>query len=193
MYHIYSTEGIILRREPQGEADLLLYVLTEKFGLIVAYVRSARVMKSKLRSSLQEYELAQVSLIKAKNGWKVTNVKAKENYFFENSKAAQKILSQISNFLLRTITGELPHPKIFETVKTGFDFLKQTNENNLTNLEALMMLRILHELGYVANLPETDQFFKNMEDWNEGLLESVNKSKKNIVQIINKAIKESHL
>ena len=192
-YHIYSTEGIILKRTPQGEANVVLHVLTEKLGLIIASARSARLAISKLRPALQEYESVGISCIKSKNGWKITNVVGKESFYFDAPDYSQKVLAQISSILLRTITGELPHPKIFQTVKSGFKLLKSLSGEDASNLEVLMALRVLHELGYVGSSPGTSSYLENLDSWDKALLSNVAKGKKEIVEIINRAIKESHL
>ncbi len=192
-YHIYSTEGIILKRIPQGEASATFYILTEKFGLIIASARSVRVMVSKLRPALQEFENINLSCIKGKNGWKVTNVVSLGSYFFESQDFAKKILAQISSFLMRTITGELPHPKIFETVKSGFEFLRTLNKKEVSNFEVLIMLRILFELGYVEKNPDIRIYLDDLTKWSTGLLEKIEENKLETIAIINKALKESHL
>src|SRR3989344_1897416 len=138
-YHIYTTEGIILKRTPFGEANVALHILTEHFGLIIASARSARLSVSKLRPALQEYTLGSVSCVKGKNGWKVTNVVERGNFFFEYPKYCHRTLAQISSVLLQMITGESPHPEIFQTVKTGFEFLKSLKEADISSLETLMV------------------------------------------------------
>src|SRR3954468_15203265 len=102
-YHIYTTNGIILKRTPFGEANILLHILTEDFGLIMASARSARLSVSKLRTTLQEYSFVSVSCIKGKNGWKITNAVDKGNFYFEYPDYTHKVLAQISSVLLKMI------------------------------------------------------------------------------------------
>ncbi len=225
-YHIYTTEGIILKRTPFGEANVVLHILTDDLGLIIASARSARLSVSKLRPALQEYTLVLVSAVKGKNGWKITNVVEKGNFFFQYPKYCHKVLAQISSVLLQMITGESPHPEIFQTVKSGFQTLgvkgaqtpsvgrtlnvgewktlgvgvsslspsvRMSELEFVSNFETLMVLRILHELGYVVSDESTKVFLKDMNDWNNELLQVVEKNKKNIIGLINKALKESHL
>src|SRR3989344_1682744 len=192
-YHIYTTEGIILKRMPFGEANIVLHILTSDLGLIMASARSARLSVSKLRPALQEYTLGMVSCVKGKNGWKVTNVVETENFFFEYPKYCHRVLAQISSVLLQMITGESPHSEIFQTVKSGFEFLKDVREKDMTSFETLMILRILHELGYVESDENTGSFLEDMDGWNNPLLHKVEENKKSMVGIINKALKESHL
>lgn len=192
-YHIYTTDGIILKRIPFGEANILLHILTADFGLIVASARSARLSSSKLRSALQEYAHVSVSCVKGKGGWKITNVVEKGSFFFEYDEHFHKTVSQIASVLLQMIQGESPHPEIFQTVKTGFEFLKSLNEKDISNFETLLVLRVLFELGYVVKDLETEIFLNDTVEWENELLEKIGENKIEIVGLINKALKESHL
>ena len=192
-YHIYTTDGIILRRTPFGEANILLHILTEDLGLIIASARSARLSSSKLRSALQEYAQVSVSCVKGKNGWKITNVVEKGSFFFEYEEYLHKTVSQVASLLLKMIQGEAPHHEIFQIVKTGFDFLKSLSEKDILNFETLIVLRVLHQLGYVVIDSNTEIFLKDTVEWNNELLEKIRENKINIIETINRALKESHL
>lgn len=192
-YHIYTTDGIILKRTPFGEANILLHILTEDLGLIIASARSARLSSSKLRSALQEYCYVSISCVKGKNGWKITNVVEKGSFFFEYETHFHKTVSQVASVLLQMIPGESPHPEIFQTIKTGFEFLKSLSEKDISNFETLIVLRVLYQLGYVVKNSDTEVFLVDMVEWNESLLEKISKNKIDIVGLINKALKESHL
>jgi len=192
-YHIYTTDGIVLKRKVFGEADVLLFILTKDLGLISASAKSARLEISKLKGSLQEYQFVTISCVHGKNGWKITSVADKGSFYFNFPETHRKVLVQISDLLLQMITGELVHQEIFETVKTGYEYLATIKSEEIANLETLLVLRILHELGYVAKDSEIFEFTKNPTYWSEELLLEVEKSKKNIILMINKGIKESHL
>lgn len=192
-YHIYTTEGIILKRGTFGEANVVLHVLTHDFGLIIASARSARLSASKLRPALQEYNLVSLSCIKGKNGWKITNVIEKGSFYFENPAFTHRVMSQISSILMKMIPGESPNKEVFEIVKSGFDSLRGLSEKNISNFEVLALVRILHELGYVVKNSETEYFLMGKEDWSVEVLRKIEESKKQIVAIVNKALKESQL
>ncbi|MBI4156049.1 MAG: recombination protein O N-terminal domain-containing protein [Candidatus Zambryskibacteria bacterium] len=207
-YHIYTTEGIILKALPFGEANVLLYILTKDLGLIVASAQSSRLLKSKLRHGLQEYAHITASLVKGRNGWKLTDVSEKGSFFFDLPKPYTQCMVQVFFVLLKTIIGEMPQPAIFETVRTGSEFLAKTfananvrpteaelriRENDIKNFEILLVLRILYELGYVAQSENTETFLASLNLWNSDLLQKISAKKQPLVQIINKALKESQL
>ena len=193
LYHIYTTDGIILKRSPFGEANVLLYVLTKDLGLVMASAQSARLSKSKLRHGLQEYSHVLASFVKGKNGWKLTNVSEKGSFFFDLPRPYTRVLAQFVFILIKMMPGEHPHPEIFQTVRSGFEFLKNLPEIEVKNFEILLVLRILHELGYVAQSSNTETFLNDLNTWSNEFLEKISEKKQALVEIINKAMKESQL
>lgn len=191
-YHVYTTAGIVLKKRSTGEQNTLLYILTQDLGLIIASARSTRTAKSKLRGMIEEYSYGYFSLVKGKNGWKLTNVSQELNFFFDSPEYSRRTLAQVASVLIKMIQGETPHKKVFEVVCSGFNFIKKIEENNIYPTEILMVLRIMNELGYV----EADGEIKSLVSENEfslHLLEEVERNKIKIVGVINKAIKESQL
>lgn len=56
------TEGIVLKSFPYGEADLIVTYLTPDYGLIKAFAKSPRKIKSRFGSSLEPLTHARISL-----------------------------------------------------------------------------------------------------------------------------------
>ncbi|MBA3733457.1 recombination protein O N-terminal domain-containing protein [Patescibacteria group bacterium] len=191
-YHIYTTEGIILKRSSFGEANILLYILTKDLGLIIASAQSARLSVSKLRPALQEYSLVSISVVKGKNGWKITNVIEKKNYFFNSPGEINSLLAKVSQLLLKMIVGESPNPEIYNIVYSGFEYLSEITESENQSFEILIVLRILANLGYVVSDSSTEKFISDSM-WDKPKLEEVMTMKNNFILLINKALKESHL
>lgn len=193
MYHIYTTDGIVLKRSNFGEANVILYILTRDLGLIIASAQSARLGVSKLRPSLQEYSSSVFSAIKGKNGWKITNAISKKNFFFETPAFAQKFISQISTILVRMMPGEEIHKEIFDVVSTCFEYVQKVPEEDLQNFEILCMIRILYHLGYVSSDESIQKFLSSTSEWGDNLLLEIKVNKKILVEKINNGLKESQL
>ncbi len=192
-YHIYTTEGIILKRTTFGEANLMLYILTQDLGLIIASARSARVSASKLRPALQEYTRVTVSCVKGKGGWKVTNVAHIKNYYFDSPKYTHKVLAQVVSLLIKMMPGESVNKNIFDLVDSAFSELKNINNDDLESFETVVVLRILFELGYVARDGQTEKILENSKNWNKDIILDVTNNRRGIVSVINNALKESQL
>lgn len=192
-YHIYTTEGIVLKRSNFGEANILLYILTNDLGLIIASAQAARLGISKLRPSLQEYSHSIFSVVKGKNGWKITNAISKQNFYFETPVFTRKFISQIAKVLVRMMPGEEIHKEIFSIILSGLESIKKIKEEEIQDFEILCMLRVLFELGYVSMDENIEKFLTSSLDWSSELILEVKTNKKILVERVNKALKESQL
>src|SRR3989344_1359216 len=72
-HHTYTTEGIVIASSPQDEASKFLYILTPDLGLVGVKAQGVRELKSKLRFHLQDFTHLELSLVRGKSGWRVTN------------------------------------------------------------------------------------------------------------------------
>lgn len=73
----YFTEAIVLDREPWGELDFRVSLFTKRFGKMVAKVKSARKITSKLSGHLLPGNVADVRLIE-KGGLQVVDALKKD-------------------------------------------------------------------------------------------------------------------
>jgi hypothetical protein len=151
---IYQTEGIVLGKKDFGEAERMYNIYTEKFGMIQAMAQGVRYLKSKLKYNLDLFTFGNFSLIAGRDFWRITDA--------EEIKSNKKNI-RIANFLMRMIRGEEKNDFIWQKIKKFF--LSGGDE-----IET--MAEILHNLGYMAEVPE---------------------SKKKRIAAINRAIKESML
>lgn len=73
MSHEYISESIVLYTQPAGDLDLKVSLLTYDFGKIIARVKSARKLTSKLRSHIEPSNLV-LSRIVFKNYFQLVDV-----------------------------------------------------------------------------------------------------------------------
>ena len=67
MFIHYRTEGVILKKEARGEADLLLTVYTRDFGKLKILGKAVRKINSKLRSAVRIFSLSEIEFIQGKS------------------------------------------------------------------------------------------------------------------------------
>lgn len=67
MFVHYRTEGVILKKEERGEADLLFTVFTKDFGKLKILGKAVRKISSKLRSATGIFSLSEVEFIQGKS------------------------------------------------------------------------------------------------------------------------------
>ncbi len=191
-YRVYTSPGMVLKKKNSGERDVVLYILTRDLGLVAASARSTRSSKSKLRGFTEEFTYGEFSLIKGRNGWKLTNVSDAENFFFSAPEYSRKTMAQISSVVMKMTQGESPHMEVFETVSKCFSFLTQARAEDVLSAEFLCVLRIMSELGYVHADNDVGVLLSN-DSFDSDFLQKVQDNRIKIVAVINKAMKESQL
>ena len=192
MHHIYHTEGIILGSKSSGEAGKYYSIFTRDLGLIYATAQGVRKMSSKLRYVLQDFAYVKVDLVAGKNIFRVTTA-SKTNDLEHITKRPEtlKVFANIARLLKRLLAGVEPNQALFEDVLLGLQILEKAEVKDLENIEAIMVLRILNNLGYIGENDAVLGIIKS--PLQEELLLEALKNRKTIVQEINKALKETHL
>jgi DNA repair protein RecO (recombination protein O) len=165
MYTLYKTEGIVLESADTGESNKYISILTKDFGFIKALARSAREEKSKLRYSLQDLSYINTSLVRGRDIWRITGAKEHYNLYRELSGEMDKLRMLIRVFALlkRLLHGEEKNESLFLTVVNGIDFARgnRLDGDSLINVEYIVVLRILAELGYVAKKSAFDSLLSS--------------------------------
>jgi recombinational DNA repair protein (RecF pathway) len=190
-YTIHQTRAYVIRSQPIGEANRRLDLLSEELGLVRANAQGIRYLKSKLRYGLSDYALAEVSLVRGKDYWRVINAVPDEDLFFTLRPSVRIIFIKIFSLVSRLITGEYPSPDIFWLIRNAHKFSNVVPDEKNLALETLIIFRLLNLLGYVGEKDLLDKF--GGEGWSVILLDQVVEDRKKIVGAINNALHHSGL
>lgn len=194
-HHIYHTEGIVLGGFNVGESNRFLLIFTKDLGLVGASAQGIRALKSKLRYSLQELSYARVDLVRGKDVWRVTSAeKIHTRDLFPKNKEKRDAVARIASLLKRLCAGEEAHEELFEEVVSGLSFLHTESlaKEELSALEMILVLKILHHLGYWGGREEFAHIVHSAH-WNKELLEEMRALAPKAIPEIKRALKESHL
>jgi len=212
MHHIYRTEAIILSSRPSGEAGKYLTVLSKDYGVLKIEAAAVRKNDSKLRQSIQDYSVANISFVRGKTGNKLVNASFIANFFYDvNQPKLLKSLTKVFRLIEKMIVDEEKDVTVFDLLIETGEILKDKNKQNKTQsdilkndseykdfleaLEIVVVYKILAGLGYVSGDGEYN--FIISEKIDDDLLVRVKnlpkKDKENIIRLINQAINESHL
>ena len=196
MHHIYHTEGFVLRGESIGEANKYFRIFTKDFGMIGGVAQGVRLLKSKLRYSLQDYSYSRISLVKGKYIWRIVGA-IKENDLrrsLNGSRDKFELLAKTFALLLRLVRGEEKNEILFSHVSSACEFLEKENldESLLRNCEYLLIMRILHSLGYMAESADFKEFLSSAV-WTKDFVSKMSPLGRDAVLQINKALKETQL
>ena len=195
-HHIYNTKAFIINNFPSGEADSIIVMYTEEFGLISAIAKGLRDMKSKLRYSLQELSYGTVALVRGREFWRVTNA-ATEISLFNKALAPsfRNTLASILAFVKRFSPGEDRNNDIFESLKQISSFLfrfqKDISAEDASIVVLVTELRIMYSLGYIKNISTSKNILT--ESYTLENIKSWNLEVEAIKRMINEAVNISHL
>ena len=193
MHHIYHTEGIILGSRSSGEAGKYYYIFTRHLGMIYATAQGVRKMSSKLRFVLQDFSYLKIDLVQGRDFWRVTNV-GKTNTLELITKKPENfaVFVNIARLLKRLLAGVEPNEALFVDLLNGLSILeKSETQEDLRNVEAIIVLRIINNLGYIGDSAMLGTLIKS--PFEENILFEVAKNRTKILSEINKALKETHL
>lgn len=193
MHHIHHTEGLILGSRGYGETGKYYSIFTRDLGMIYASAQGVRKMSSKLRYVLQDFAYVKVDLVQGKDLWRVTSAQ-KTNKLEELSRdpGTFGVFFNIANLLKRLLAGVEKNEALFIDLIKGLTVLEKTKaKDDLRNIEIVMVLRILHNLGYIGGGEVLENLTRS--PFEENLVFEVSRTRSQVLREINKALKETHL
>ena len=191
MHEKYITEGIVLGKRGVGEANTLVFILTELQGLVRAKATSARREASKLRYGLEPLSRGRYTFVRGKSEWRLTGADEVSREYISTTTAQRKRLGQVSRLLLRLVQGQEHTPELYKTVREGFMMLAHT-EQNADSIECVLVLRMLAHLGYLPELPALAPFVESDRFSPELVLQAA-ASRKLLIKLINESLQATGL
>ena len=196
MYHIHTTHAFVLNVFPSGEKHHFITLFTREFGMIKAKAQSIRVSDSKLRYALQEFSYAEVSLVKGKDVWRITNALPTYNIYFElkDKQDIFMVIARAFSLIRRLVPEEGSEATIFQDMEAICQNAQEIiyTKQNIEILEWLFVLRMMCSLGYARKEPFKDLCNEEIS-WTNEYLSSVSLHKNNAIYSINHALKVSQL
>ncbi len=190
-YAKYTTDAFVLSVGASGEADRVVSLFTKDFGRIRAISKSVRLVRSKLKPHLEEGNFLRISLVRGKEVWRLTDAEKKEELSFPGKEF--EVFIKITRLLKNLIQGEDANEILFRTLEECFESLKEGgfSEEELSVLECLTVVKILDSLGYGQAEEEWSSVIST--NLSKDLVKENALHKKNLVALINKSLKETHL
>lgn len=179
-----------------GEANKYFRIFTKDFGMVGATVQGVRLLRSKLRYSLQDYSYSKISLVRGKNIWRITGAMQRKNLrdFLNYNRGKFEMLAKTFSLLERLLRGEEKNESLFSHISSSWEFLERESfdRNLLENCEYILVMRILRNLGYMAESKDLSEFVVSSL-WTKELVSKMSAVSHNAVSQINKSLKETQL
>jgi DNA repair protein RecO (recombination protein O) len=159
MRHKYVTSSLVLARTPIAESASLVTLLTDEFGLIRARAEGLRKPGAKLAHALQTLDRSDVTLVRGKEGWRLSGAILEEHWFGKLDRSSRLRAGRVAGLLLRLVHGEANDPALFDLFVAFLAKLPDLDEASQDALECATALRMLALLGLDAGpLPDTDAY-----------------------------------
>lgn len=181
-HEIHTTKGFIISSEISAEADKVFFIFTEDLGLVRATAQGVRKISSKLRYALQDFSYSEFSFVMTKGGWRITNATS----LASSHEIARSEMKVKSLRLLKRLCGhDEPNPDLFCELVSAFRFIDEVQPYGVSSgIEALLVLKILHMLGYWGELegetfatsPFTQEVINLVVSKQSAVIDRVNKS-----------------
>lgn len=193
MHHIYHTEAVILGSRSRGEAGKYYFLFTRDLGLIYASAAGIRKASSRLRYVLQDYAYVKVDLVRGRDFWRITSAsKTNQLDSIRTNLPAFQVMVKICGLLYKLLRGEDANESLFDDFLEGLFVLEKKNgKRDIANVEVVMALRILNNLGYVGEHALLDDLVKSPLD--EDLVFGMADKRMHAIRAINRALRETHL
>lgn len=205
-HHVYTSQGFVIDSKPNGEAGKVLFLFTRELGMVAAIAQGIRLGVSKLRYHTQDFSYATFSLVKGKEMWRLTGatpvassvpagsggMSATDDLSVSVTPAHRAIYARVFSLLRRLLHGEEKNEPLFDSVFAFFTYMNEGANANLELIECIIVLRVLHHLGYVRP-SDTLTPFLTQDTWDDALIEVMRRNKALVVKEINAGIKASQL
>ena len=159
MRHKYATDAIVLARTPLKESATLLTLLTEEFGVLRARAEGLRKPGSKLAHALQTFDRCEVTLVRGKEGWRLSGALLEERWFSKLDRKGRERAGRVNGLLLRLVQGEVNDTFLFSIFIRFLEALAGREEEGQDAAECFAALRVLASLGLDAGaIPEDHEY-----------------------------------
>jgi len=148
---IYSTEAVVLKSNPYGEADLIVTYFTKDYGLINLFAKSPRKIKSRFGSSFEPLTYAKIAFVG--NNEKLQKIiqsdiihsfhSIRENYHVFMA------VGEVLRFLLMILPRKEPHEELFSLFISSLEFIEK--EKKTENALLSLKIKSLRILGYLPD------------------------------------------
>ena len=147
-----ETSGLVIKEQNIGESDRLITVLTADHGLIRAFVKRGKSIKSNMLSSTQLLSYSDFIFYQGRNSYTVTSAMAK-NIFFD---LRNDIDAMSTAFYLAELFGEMApegadSEPLLKLLLNSL-YLLSEHKRDFRLIKSVAELRGLADTGYLPNL-----------------------------------------
>ena len=147
-----KTKGLVIREQTVGESDKLITVLTADYGLIKAFVRKAKTIKSQNLSVTSLFAYSEFSLYRSREAYVVDNATPIEVFF--DLRGDIKTLSLAQYFAQATYfmaSEEQPAPEMLRLLLNSLHLLCKGEKSHML-IKSAFEFRLMTLSGYMPDI-----------------------------------------
>ncbi len=163
-------------------------LLTEDFGIIRARSQGARKPGAKMAPALQTLSVADVTLIRGKDGWRTAGAILEENWARALKPTSRARAVRVTELAQRLVHGEHADPDLFSILLSFVRILGTLEETDQEAAEMIAAVRVLHVLGLDAG-----DTFGELDDYAPEQLAKATAERTELITRINHGIASSGL
>lgn len=151
-----TTKGLVIKEQTIGESDRLVTLLTADFGLVKAFVRRAKQLKSRLNSATTLFAYCDFSLYKSKDAFVVDDAVPIEVFFNLRQDIDRLTLAQYFAQLAYELSAEeQPQEELLRLILNSLHLLCK-GEKSIAQIKAVFEFRALCLGGYMPSVLACD-------------------------------------
>ena len=147
-----NTDGLIIREQQTGEDDRLVTLLTREYGVIRAFVRGAKRIKSKAQSSTQLFAYGRYSIYRGKDAYSIDEAQPIEIFFDLRNDIVSLSLAQYFCELANELAPVEDDAEEYLKLVLNALHMLMKNKRPPEQLKAIVELRMLTLAGYMPDL-----------------------------------------
>ncbi len=167
-----KTDGLVIKEQNIGEADRLVTILTRDYGLLRAFVRGAKKIKSKSLSSTQLLSYSHFTLYRTKDSYVVDTAEAIEVFFDLRNNIENLSLALYLAEASAELSPQEDNAQEFLRLLLNSLYMLCKGKKNPLLIKATLELRSLSISGYMPDLLacsqcgefESDMMYFNLEN-----------------------------
>jgi len=143
----YVSRAIVLSRTGSREYGLILTLLTEDFGLVRARAEGLRKPGAKLASALQTLSESDVTLLRGREGWRLTGALLAQDHFADLAPEARRRAGRVAGLFLRLMPPDAHESGFFAHYRDFLSSLATLEAEEQDTLECRAVFGLLVLLG----------------------------------------------
>lgn len=147
-----NTVGLIIREQQTGEDDRLVTILTRDYGVLRAFTRGAKRIKSKMQSSTQLFAYGNYSIYRGKDAYSIDEAQPIEIFFDLRNDIVTLSLAQYFCELVGELAPIEDDAEEYLRLVLNALHMLMNNKKPLDQLKAIVELRLMVLSGYMPDL-----------------------------------------